>query len=221
MPARGRGGKSEGAKKHHASSRRSFFSDAFRGRGGNLEVTKKHHAFSGGRRYRGFATLPPLAINTDPPIFSHEHTIFRDAVFPDVRARTWWEIGGLAGVGVSEFGCPDWCETSIGGLLRRNEHTIFRDAIFPGACRADVVGNRRGQKNTTLRGCLTEKIADKNRRTLLHEHTIFRDAIFPDACARRWWEIGGGKKNTTHFQMELFQVPADVVGNRRGKKHPA
>jgi len=89
MPARGRGGKSEGAKKHHASSRRSFFSDAFRGRGGNLEVTKKHHAFSGGRRYRGFATLPPLAINTDPPIFSHEHTIFRDAVFPDVRARTW------------------------------------------------------------------------------------------------------------------------------------
>jgi hypothetical protein len=39
--------------------------------------------------------------------------------------------------------------TSIGGLLRRNEHTIFRDAIFPDACRADVVGNRRGQKNTT------------------------------------------------------------------------
>src|SRR6476646_10343111 len=31
MPARGRGGKSEGAKKHHAFSRRSFFSDSFRG----------------------------------------------------------------------------------------------------------------------------------------------------------------------------------------------
>jgi hypothetical protein len=46
-----------------------------------------------------------------------------------------------------------------------------------------------------LRGCLTEKIAGKNRRTLSHEHTIFRDAIFPDACARTWWEIGGGKKN--------------------------
>jgi hypothetical protein len=46
-----------------------------------------------------------------------------------------------------------------------------------------------------LRGCLTEKIAGKNRRTLSHEHTIFRDAIFPDACARTWWEIGGGKKH--------------------------
>jgi hypothetical protein len=25
---------------------------------------------------------------------SHEHTIFRDAIFPDACARTWWEIGG-------------------------------------------------------------------------------------------------------------------------------
>jgi hypothetical protein len=59
-----------------------------------------------------------------------------------------------------------------------------------------------------LRGCLTEKIAGKNRRTLSHEHTIFRDAIFPDACARPWWEIGGGKKNTTHFQTEFFRMPS-------------
>ena len=25
---------------------------------------------------------------------SHEHTIFRDAIFPDACARTWWKIGG-------------------------------------------------------------------------------------------------------------------------------
>jgi hypothetical protein len=61
-----------------------------------------------------------------------------------------------------------------------------------------------------LRGYFTEKIAGpkksrgENRRTLSHEHTIFRDAIFPDACAWTWWEIGGGKKNTTHFQTEFF-----------------
>jgi len=40
--------------------------------------------------------------------------------------------------------------------------------------------------------------------SLSGQHTIFRDAIFPDACARRWWEIGRGKKNTTHFQTEFF-----------------
>jgi|ERR1700730_15600522 hypothetical protein len=34
-------------------------------------------------------------------------------------------------------------------------------------------------------------------------------------CLRTWWEPEGAK-NTTHFQMKLFQMPrADVVGNRR------
>src|SRR6476620_2190200 len=78
-----------------------------------------------------------------------------------------------------------------------------------------------------LRGCLTEKIAGKNRRTLSHEHTIFRDAIFPDACARTWWQIGGGKKTPPisrrahDFSRYDFSrcLRADVVGNRRGQKN--
>jgi len=45
-------------------------------------------------------------------------------------------------------------------------------------------------------GVFTEKIADKNRRTLSHEHTIFRE--------RDFFQIACG---------------ADVVGNRRGQKN--
>ena len=50
-----------------------------------------------------------------------------------------------------------------------------------------------------------------SRRSFCH-HTIFRDTIFPDARGRG--RNSKGAKTTPHFQMELFQMPADVVGNR-------
>src|SRR4029077_21165505 len=89
---------------------------------------------------------------------SHEHTIFRDAIFPDACAWTWWEIGG---------GKKNTTHLKIADKNRRAHDFSRRDVSR--CLRADLV---------LLRGCLTEKIADKNRRTLLHEHTIFRDAIF-------------------------------------------
>ena len=92
---------------------------------------------------------------------------------------------------------------------------LARDASPSVRCSHDVC--------LLLNAGAVKKIAGKNRRTLSHhEHTIFRDAIFPDACAWTWWEIGGGKKNTTHFPDGVFfRMPsADVVGNRRGKKTP-
>jgi hypothetical protein len=50
---------------------------------------------------------------------------------------------------------------------------------------------------------------------------LFRRAVSPKIvrALRTWWESEGAK-DTTHFQMELFQMPADVVGNRRGQKTP-
>src|SRR6476619_4896719 len=77
-------------------------------------------------------------------------------------------------------------------------------ASFPSLATLIDVGPVSG---VLLRGCLTEKIAGKNRRTLSHEHTIFRDSIFPDACARTWWEIGGGKKTPGKKTDDWMIVP--------------
>src|SRR6478672_9864657 len=64
---------------------------------------------------------------------SHEHTIFRDAIFPDACARTWWQIGG------GKKTPP----------ISRRAHDFSRHD-FSRCLRADVVANRRGQKTPRI-----------------------------------------------------------------------
>src|ERR1700730_2774654 len=89
---------------------------------------------------------------------------------PFFKPRRGYRAGHFFRCGAAEIqhvaeNAPRWADVSesiapFPCRLRR----LRRD--FSRCLRADVVGNRRGQKNTThqyrlLRGCLTEKIADK------------------------------------------------------------
>ena len=96
------------------------------------------------KQYRGsFARVSHRKIaDKNRRTLSHEHTIFRDAIFPDACARTWWKIGG--GKKTPPISRRSFCH-----------HTIFRDTIFPDA------RGRGGNRNRSR----------KNRRTLSHEDT--------------------------------------------------